>query len=104
MELERLELDVKAQMPISVYYLSKPVGEFFCDLCVEDSVIIEVKTAESLSGAHEAQIFNYLKATPIEVGLLLNFGPRPEFVRKLLTNDMKPWFKDLPAERSDDPS
>ena len=86
-ELVRMGLRVDTQRPISVYYESQVVGEYFADLCVEDSVIVEVKTAEGLSRAHEAQLTNYLKATAMEVGLLLNFGPKPEFSRKIFTKE-----------------
>ena len=85
--LVRMGLRVDTQRPISVYYESQVVGEYFADLCVEDSVIVEVKTAEGLSRAHEAQLTNYLKATAMEVGLLLNFGPKPEFSRKIFTKE-----------------
>ena len=86
-ELVRMGLRVDTQRPISVYYESQVVGEYFADLCVEDSVIVEVKAAEGLSKAHEAQLTNYLKATAMEVGLLLNFGPKPEFSRKIFTKE-----------------
>ncbi|HEX4946250.1 MAG TPA: GxxExxY protein, partial [Blastocatellia bacterium] len=56
---------------------------------VNNAVIIEIKAAEILNAAHEAQLYNYLKATNIEVGLLLNYGAKPEFRRKYLTNDRK---------------
>ena len=65
------------------------VGEYFADLLVEDKVIVELKAAEALSPAHEAQLLNYLKATGISVGLVLNFGPRPEFRRKVFTQASK---------------
>ena len=67
-------LNVEAQKPISVLYENQVVGEYFADLCVAGTVIIELKAAETLSKAHETQLINYLKATGIEVGLLLNFG------------------------------
>lgn len=89
LELERNGLNVASQVPIAVYYLGQPVGEYFCDLCVENKVIIEIKTVDRLAKAHEAQLLNYLKATSMEIGLLFNFGPRPELARKILTNDRK---------------
>lgn len=85
-ELEKSGLNVVPQMPIKVYYEGEIVGEYFADLCAENAVIVELKASDSLSNAHEAQLVNYLKATKIEVGLLLNFGPKPEFVRKVFTN------------------
>ena len=65
------------------------MGEFFSDLLVEDKVIVELKATEVLMNVHMAQIMNYLKATEIEVGLLLNFGEEPEFKRVIYTNDKK---------------
>ncbi len=88
-ELTKLGLKVRQQMPIQVYYDGISVGEYFADLAVEDCVIVELKAAESLRPEHAAQLINYLKATEIEVGLLFNFGPKPEFARKIFTNDRK---------------
>lgn len=88
-ELTKLGLAVSQQMPIKVYYDGQLVGEYFADLVVEGCVIVEIKAAESLHPAHTAQLVNYLKATDIEVGLLLNFGPKPEFARRIFTNDRK---------------
>jgi GxxExxY protein len=65
------------------------VGEYYSDLLVEDKVIVELKATELLMNVHIAQIMNYLKGTPIEVGLLLNFGEKPEFKRFIYTNDRK---------------
>ena len=88
-ELTKLGLEVDQQMPIKVHYDGCLVGEYFADLVVEGCVIVEIKAAESLHPAHTAQLLNYLKATDIEVGLLLNFGPKPEFARRIFTNDRK---------------
>jgi len=77
---------VKQQVPIQVYYEDKAVGEYFTDLLIEDKVILELKTAESIAKEHEAQLINYLKATRIEIGLLLNFGKAPQFKRKIYSN------------------
>jgi GxxExxY protein len=65
------------------------VGEYFADLIIEEKVILELKAAEMISPSHEMQLQNYLKATEIEVGLLLNFGHKPEFKRKVFTNARK---------------
>lgn len=75
---------------IVVSYKEKNVGTYYADLIVNDCVILELKAAEMLSREHELQLINYLKATPIEVGLLLNFGKEPQLVRKIFTNDRKP--------------
>ncbi len=88
-ELGKHGLTVRQQMPIKVHYDGQLVGEYFADLCVEGVVIVEIKAAERLRPEHEAQLLNYLKATDVEVGLLLNFGPEPAFVRKIFTNDRK---------------
>jgi GxxExxY protein len=85
-ELEKKGFLVEKQKPIKVYYDNVLVGEYFADLIVDDSVIIELKAAEILCEEHELQIVNYLKATEIEVGLLLNFGKKPEIRRKIFTN------------------
>ena len=85
-ELKKLKLFVEKQKPIYVYYNGELVGEYFADLTVNKCVIIEIKAVESLREEHEYQLINYLKATEIEVGLLLNFGKKPEFRRKVFTN------------------
>ena len=79
----------KAQQPIKVYFKNMVVGDYFADIIVEDKVIIELKAVETLCDEHEHQVINYLKATDIEVGLLLNFGKKPEVRRKIFTNDRK---------------
>lgn len=88
-ELTKNELKIGRQKPINVYYDNKLVGEYFADLIVEDKVIIELKAAETLIEEHELQLINYLKAINIEVGLLLNFGRKPEIKRKIFTNDKR---------------
>jgi GxxExxY protein len=77
------------QKQIKVFYNGQIIGEYFSDIIVNSCVIIELKAAEALCEEHEFQLINYLKATEIEVGLLLNFGKKPEFKRKLFTNDKK---------------
>jgi len=94
LELQKHRLTMKQQMPIKVYYEGQVVGEYFADLLVNDLIILELKTVEQIAIAHEAQLINYLKATNLEVGLVLNFGPKAEFKRKIFTNDRKPNFKD----------
>ena len=86
LELRGMGLRCERQRPIAVYYRDQKVGEYFADLIVEDGVIIELKAAEGLVEEHEFQLINYLKATEIEVGLLLNFGKKPQFKRKVFTN------------------
>lgn len=89
LELKSEGYKVEVQKPIKVYFKKQLVGEYYSDLVVEDKVIVELKACELLMNVHVAQIINYLKATPIEVGLLLNFGEEPEFKRFIYTNDKK---------------
>ena len=88
-ELRRMNLKVEQQSKIDVYYEGVVVGEYFADLLVDDAVIVELKVAKSISDDNEAQLLNYLRATPYEVGLLLNFGPKPDFRRKAFDNARK---------------
>lgn len=88
-ELKDKGFKVEAQKQIKVDFKKQLVGEYFSDLLVEDKVIVELKATEMLMNVHMAQIVNYLKATEIEVALLLNFGDEPEFKRVIYTNDRK---------------
>jgi GxxExxY protein len=88
-ELKTMSLHCEKQKPIRVFYNKEIVGEYFADIIVNGCVILELKAAECLMEEHEFQLINYLKATEIEVGLLLNFGKEPVFKRKLFTNDKK---------------
>jgi len=88
-ELLKHNLEIKQQMPIKVFYDKQVVGEYFADIIINDSIILELKAAEALRVEHVYQLTNYLKSTQIEVGLLLNFGKKPEFKRVLFTNDKK---------------
>jgi len=85
-ELENRGLAVEQQAPIVVRYAGQVVGKHYADLVVDDKVIIGLKAAKALVPSHEAQLLNYLKATPYEVGLLLNFGPKAAFKRKAFDN------------------
>ena len=89
LELTKMRLKVERQKNILVHYENVEVGNYFADLLVNDVVIVELKAAESLCEEHEAQLINYLRATNIEIGLLLNFGKKAEFRRKIFTNDRK---------------
>jgi GxxExxY protein len=89
MELINNGFICKKQCPIKVRYNGVIVGEYFADIIVNDLLIIELKAAESLILEHEYQLINYLKATEIEVGLLLNFGKEPRFIRKVFSNERK---------------
>ncbi len=89
-ELRRCGVRVLQQVPINVRYEAVVVGKYFADLLVEDCVVVEVKSVEKLCEEHSAQLINYLKATRIEVGLLVNFGPTAETKRKVFDNSRKP--------------
>ena len=82
MALEQKGLKVQTQVPVSVYFRGLVVGQYICDLLVNDVVIVELKTARALLPEHLAQVINYLKATRIDVGMLINFGrPKIEYRR-----------------------
>lgn len=82
-ELQKAGLPAQVEAPVKVHYDDQVVGEFRADVIVQQRVIVELKAIETLSKAHEVQVVNYLRATGIEVGLLLNFGPTEVQVRRL---------------------
>lgn len=88
-ELKNRGFQVVAQKQIKVFYKNVAIGEYYADLIVNDPVILELKATEVIVKVFEFQLTNYLKATNIEVGLLLNFGIKPEFRRKVFDNDRK---------------
>lgn len=88
-ELKKFGLKCERQKPITVFYDDENIGEYFADIIVNDCVILELKATECLLEEHEAQLINYLRATNIEVGLLLNFGKEAEFKRKAFNNQFK---------------
>jgi GxxExxY protein len=88
-ELGKLGVEAIQEAPIVVYYDNRVIGEYFVDLLVADTVIVELKAVRRLLEEHEAQLLNYLKATSYEVGLLLNFGPKPQIKRKAFDNVRK---------------
>jgi GxxExxY protein len=88
-ELRSSGLNCARQKKIEVFYKNNLIGEYYADIIVEDKIILELKAAEAVCEEHEFQLINYLKATEIEVGLLLNFGKKPEIKRKIFTNDRK---------------
>ncbi len=89
LELQKGGLKVVQQAPIHVFYNGQIIGDYFADLLIEEKVIVELKSTKTISNEHIAQILNYLKATNIEVGLILNFGPRPQVKRKVYDNHLK---------------
>lgn len=92
-ELTSMGFKADKEKRILVYYFGNVVGDYNADLIVEDIVAVELKTHELLVIENENQLVNYLKATNIEVGLLLNFGKKPQVKRKILDNDKKPMLK-----------
>jgi len=88
-ELQQMGLKVVPEAKISVYYYNQIVGEYFADLVVEDTIVVELKAVSAIGEDHKAQLLNYLKATSYEVGLLFNFGPKPDISRKAYDNDRK---------------
>jgi GxxExxY protein len=84
-ELNKIGLKAVKEKSIQVYYNGHVVGEYVADILVDDRVILELKSVKELHPAHEAQVINYLKATGLEVGMLINFGERVEIKRKVLT-------------------
>ena len=87
--LESAGLTVCSRIDIPVWFRGHQVGQFEGDLLVEKCVLLELKAARALGSAHQAQLLNYLRATEVEVGLLLNFGPKPEFKRVAYDNSRK---------------
>jgi len=88
-EFKREGILAVSQSPIKVFYDGEVIGEYYADILVDNKVIVEIKAAKRLVEENEAQLLNYLKATDIEVGLLLNFGTEPEVKRKAFDNTRK---------------
>ena len=95
-ELQKRNIPCVAHPKITVYYKNEPVGYYEADLIVYDSVILELKAVSRLTQEHEIQLVNYLKATDIEVGLLLNFEPKPEVERKVFSR----YYRERLAEKN----
>jgi GxxExxY protein len=87
--LSEAGLQVVKQAPITVHFRGQVVGDFRADLLVNNQVIVELKAAHVIERIFEAQLMNYLRATRVEVGLLMNFGPKPEFKRFIFDNERK---------------
>jgi GxxExxY protein len=80
---------VHAEVPINVFFRGTVIGRFRADLVVNEEVLVELKTCDALVRQHESQTLNYLRATRIEVALLMNFGPEPRFKRLIMDNEKK---------------
>lgn len=95
--LKAAGLEVNRQVPVPVWFRHNKVGEFRADVLVEQTLLLELKCARTLDPAHEAQLLHYLKATEIEIGLLLNFGTKPQF-RRLLSDNERKKIRENPCE------
>jgi len=82
-------LTVEQEVPVTVFFRGHNVGDFRADLVVNGTILLELKTAEQIVAAHESQVLNYLRSTALELGLILNFGPKPQVRRLLLDNSRK---------------
>jgi GxxExxY protein len=87
--LDQAGMKVERQVPVSVWFRGQQVGDFRADLLVDAKILLELKAARTIDQAHEKQLLNYLRATDVEVGLLLNFGVKPQFRRLVYENDRK---------------
>ena len=94
---EESGLSAEREVPVPVFFHGRKVGQYYADLIVGDIVLVELKAARTLESAHEAQLLHYLRATQIEVGLLLNFGERPQF-RRLLFDHARKKIRGNPCE------
>ena len=88
-ELKKGNINAISQFPIKVSYEGEIIGEYYADIMVDSKVIVEIKASKRLIEENEAQLLNYLRATDIEIGLLLNFGTKPEVKRKAFDNSRK---------------
>jgi GxxExxY protein len=87
--VEQAGLHASREVPVPVWFRGQKVGQYFADLLVDDAVLIELKAVRTLEPSHEAQLLHYFRATEIEIGLLFNFGIRPQLRRFLFDNDRK---------------
>ena len=89
MALEESGVTATRGVPVPVWFRGRKIGQYYADIIVEGLVLLEVKASRTLEPAHEAQLLHYLRATEVEVGLLLNFSIRPQFRRLLFDNERK---------------
>ena len=88
-ELKKGNINAISQFPIKVSYEGEIIGEYYADIIIDSRVIVEIKASKRLVEENEAQLLNYLRATDVEIGLLLNFGTKPEVKRKAFDNSRK---------------
>jgi len=89
MALREAGLEAEPQVAVPVLFRGHQVGDFRADLLIEHKILLELKAARTLDRSHEAQLLHYLRATKIEIGLLLNFGDKPQFRRLFFDNERK---------------
>ncbi len=82
-ELEGKDIKYKMEVPLTVKYKGRVVGEYYADIIVNEKIVLEIKAVSSLNPSHELQLVNYLKATEMNVGLLINFGKSVEIKRRV---------------------
>lgn len=85
LELERAGIAVEQECPLSVFYEGTVVGQFFADLVVEGKIVVELKASEAVTSSHMAQLLNYLRASGMEVGLVINFSDQLSYKRRVLS-------------------
>jgi len=95
--LKEAGLEVENQVPVPVWFRHHKVGEFRVDVLVENTIVLELKSARAIEASHEAQLLHYLKSTEVEIGLLLNFGVRPQF-RRLLFDNVRKKIRENPCK------
>ena len=88
-ELTFLGVNVEREVPIAIHHRGREVGRYRIDMLLDRRILIEVKANAKLAEADQRQLINYLKATPYELGFLLNFGPKPSFLRRVLSGDRR---------------
>ena len=88
-EVRKAGLHAEQQCPVKIYYEGEIVGDYVADIIVENKIILELKAIDKILDIHEIQLKNYLKATGIEVGLLINFGKSVEIKRKFVNTMVK---------------
>jgi GxxExxY protein len=103
LSLEAKGMKVAAEVPVPVFFRGTNVGDFRADLVVNQLILLELKTAETIVLAHEAQLLNYLRATTLELGLILNFGPKAQ-VRRLLFDNVRKQLRSHRMESALEPS
>ncbi|HUN64820.1 MAG TPA: GxxExxY protein [Bacteroidota bacterium] len=88
-EFRKRGIYVEQQKRVDVWYDGIRIGEYYADIIVNHTIVLELKAASGIAPEHEAQLLNYLRATDIELGFLLNFGPRADFIRRIFSNERK---------------